>query len=156
MSIIAKSQSLMRDLQSRLQLRLPTFTFTQSQDSQGAILLVSQDSTPSAGEQVCAIRCKGQASQFSDIVGNAQRGYSPMVLQVIEELSTVANVSLLTLANKCKIDMELDRLGVKQERYSNPNGTVPATSEFAADGSVTTATLVAEISPDLYWPLSGQ
>ena len=157
MSIIAKSQSLMRVLQNNLQLRLPsTYTFTATQDTAGAQLMISQSSTPTAGEQNVAIRAIGQDQQFTDVIGNAQRTYSPMKFQVIEETSSVANVSLLTLANRVAIDMELARPGVRQERYLNANGTVPALSEFHTDGTVATATLVATIAPDLYWPLSGQ
>ena len=157
MSIIAKSQSLMRVLKNNLQQRLPsTYVFTESQDSQGAMLLISADSTPAAGEQVVAIRAKGQDQQFSDVIGNAQRTYSPMVFQVIEEASTVSGVSLITLLNRIKIDMELARPGVKQVRYLNTNGTVPALSQFQADGSVSGSNFNQEISPDLYWPLSGQ
>lgn len=157
MSIIAKSQSLMRVLKNNLQQRLPsTYVFTESQDTQGAMLLISQDATPAAGEQVVAIRAKGQDQQFSDVIGNAQRSYSPMIFQVIEEASTIAGVSLMTLLNRIKIDMELARPGVKQERYLNANGTVPALSQFQTDGSVSSSTLNQSIAPDLYWPLSGQ
>lgn len=157
MSVIAKSQSLMRKLKDRLQRRLPsTYVFTESMDSQGAILLISADSSPATGEQVCALRIRGESTQFSDIVGNAQKVYSPSLIQVIEEAGAVAGTSILSLSNKSKIDAEVNRLSVKQERYLNANGTVPAVSQFAADGSVSSSTLNCEISPDLNWPQSGQ
>lgn len=157
MSIIAKSQSLMRALKDNLQKRLPsTYVFSDSLDSQGARLLISADSTPAAGEQVIAIRIKGQDTQFNNVIQQAQTVYTPMICQVIEEASTIAGVSLITLANRAQIDCEINRLSVKQERYLNANGTVPAVSQFAADGSVTGSTLAASVSPDLYWPLSGQ
>jgi hypothetical protein len=47
-------------------------------------------------------------------------------------------------------------MGVKQRWYLNPNGTVPAVSEFNSDGSVSTAVKQLDLSPDAYWPLSGQ
>jgi len=157
MSIIAKSQNLMRVLQDHLTLRLgSSYFFTTSQDSQGAQLLISQHSPAVAGEQNIAIRAIGQDQQFSDVIGNPQRTYSPMKFQVIEEASTISGVSLLTLLNRVKIDMELARPGVKQERYLNANGTVPALSQFQTDGSVSGSTLNQSIAPDLYWPLSGQ
>jgi len=156
MSIIAKSQSLIRPLKDNLTKRLPsTYVLTDSLDSQGARLLISADATPATGEQVVAIRIRGQDQQFQDVIGNAQRTYSPMVAQVIEEASSISGVSLITLANRIKIDWELARLGCKQERYLNTNGTVPALSQFAADGSVSSSNFNQEIS-DLYWPLSGQ
>lgn len=155
MSNLAKAQSLSRVLKERIQMRLPSFVISESSDSQGSILLISQDSTPAAGEQVMAIRIKAQDTQFSDSIGNAQNSYSPMVIQVIEEASATAGVSLLTLANRMQLDCELARCGCKQERYQNANTVVPAVSQFAADGSVSTSTLRATIS-DLRWPLSGQ
>jgi len=157
MSTIAKSQSLMRALKDHLQKRLPsTYVFTESMDAQGARLLISSDATPATGEQVMAIRIKPQDTQFKDVLGLAQTVYSPMIVQVIEEASAVATVSLLTLANRVQMDAEINRMGVKQERYMNANGTVPSASQFAADGSVTSSSLIASVSPDLYWPLSGQ
>lgn len=157
MSIIAKSQSLSRQLKDNLAKRLPsTYVISESLDSQGARLLISADSTPAAGEQVVAIRIKGQDTQFSNVIAQAQTVYTPMVAQVIQEASTIANVGLLTLANQAVIDAELARLSIKQDRYMNSNTTVPALSQFQADGSVSGSSLVVSISPDLYWPLSGQ
>lgn len=156
MSIIAKSQSLARKLKDSLQKRLPsTYVISESLDSQGARLLISADATPATGEQVVAIRIKGQDQQFSDVIGSAQRTYSPMVAQVIQEAGAVAGTALLTHVNQSILDWELASMGCKQQRYLNDNGTVPALSQFAAAGSVSTSTLSAEIS-DLYWPLSGQ
>lgn len=156
MSIIAKSQSLIKPLKDSLTKRLPsTYVLTESLDSQGARLLISADATPAAGEQVMAIRIRGQDQQFQDVIGNAQRTYSPMVVQVIEEESTISGVSLMSLSNRIKIDWELARLGCKQERYMNANTAVPAMSQFASDGTVSSSTLNQGIS-DLYWPLSGQ
>lgn len=154
MSSIAKSQSLMRQLKDNLSKRLSTLVFTESLDAQGAILLIS-DGTPSTGEQVCAIRIKGENTQFDDSIGLDQRVYSIMIAQVIEETSSIANVSLLTMANKARIDYELGKLGIKQERYMTANGTVPAVAMFNANGNVDTASFVIAIS-DLYWPQSGQ
>lgn len=156
MSTNAKSQSLARSLRDNLRKRLPTFTISESLDAAGSRLLISADATPAAGEQVCAIRIKFQDTQFDDVIGQDQRVYTPCVAQVIEENSTIANVSLLTMANKAAIDAELGRLGIKQERYMTANTVVPALSQFAANGSVTTATLRASLAADIKWPLSGQ
>lgn len=158
MSTIAKSQSLMRALRDNLQKRLPsTYVFSESLDAQGSRLLISADATPATTEQVCAIRIKPQDQQFNNVIGQSQLTYTPMIAQVIEEATAAsATVSLLTLANKSQIDQELMRMSVKQERYINAAGTVPAVSQYAADGTVTGSTLATTVSPDLYWPLSGQ
>lgn len=157
MAAEAKVQSLMRALKERLQKRLPsTWVFAESSDAQGARLLVSQDATPAAGEQVIAIRIKAQDTQFRDAIGMAQPVYTPCVAQVIEEASTIANVSLIQLANRLAVDTELARLSIKCERFMNSNTTAVALTQFQADGSVSGSTLVAVISPDLKWPLAGQ
>lgn len=157
MSTIAKSQAIMRDLQDRLQKKMPsTYVFSASFDTNGARLLISQDSTPSAGEQVVAIRIEGESTAHKDVLGNPQKVYAPLKAQVIEEASTIAGVSLITLANRLNIDLELARMGVKQERYMNANATVPAVTQFQADGTVSGSSLIASLPFDMYWPLSGQ
>lgn len=157
MSTIAKSQAIMRDLSERLQKKMPsTYVFSQSQDANGSRLLISQDSTPAAGEQVIAIRIEGEQTAHKDVLGSAQRVYAPLRAQVIEEASSISGVSLITLANRLQVDLEMARMGLKQERYMNANGTVPAVSQFSADGSVASSTLIASLPFDMYWPLSGQ
>ncbi len=157
MSTIAKSQAIMRELKERLQKKMPsTYVFSESADATGSILLISADSTPAAGEQVIALRILAEKTAFTDILGSAQKVYAPLRAQVIEEASTIANVSLITLANRLQVDLELARMAVKQERYLNANTAVPAVSQFASDGSVSTSTKVASLAADMYWPLSGQ
>ncbi len=157
MSTIAKAQAIMRELKERLQKKLPsTYVFTESSDVQGSRLLISADATPAAGEQVVAIRILSEQTAHKDVLGNAQRVYAPLRAQVIEEASTISGVSLITLANRLQIDLEMARMGLKQDRYMNANTTVPAVSQFAADGTVSGSTLIASLPFDMYWPLSGQ
>lgn len=154
---IAKSQSLVRNLQDQLTKRLPSLNISASLDSQGARLYISSDaSVPAAGDQTVLIRIKGENTQFTDVLGLAQNVFSPMLAQVIEESSTISGVSLITLANRLVIDMELAKQGIKQERYMNANGTAPALSQFAADGTVSGSTLILAFAADQYWPQSGQ
>lgn len=157
MSTIAKSQAIMRELKERLQKKMPsTYVFSESQDANGSRLLISADATPAAGEQVIAIRIEADQTAFKDVLGSAQRVYAPLRAQVIEEASTISGVSLITLANRLQVDLEMARMGLKQERYMNANATVPAVSQFQADGSVSGSTLIASLPYDMYWPLSGQ
>lgn len=157
MSSIAKSQAIMRDLKERLQKKMPaSYQFSESMDAQGARLLISADATPAAGEQVIAVRILPEKTAHQDILGSAQKVYAPLRAQVIEEASTISGVSLITLANRLQVDLELARMGLKQERYLNANTAVPAVSQFAADGSVSSSTLIASLPFDMYWPLSGQ
>ncbi|MEM4360410.1 MAG: hypothetical protein QXT45_07780 [Candidatus Bilamarchaeaceae archaeon] len=156
MSVAKKAQMMMLDLKERLQKRLPsTYVFAESSDAQGPRLLISQDATPAAGEQVIAIRLLGVDVEVRNIFDN-KKMFGPIKAQVIEEASTVSGVSLITLANRIHVDLELARLGLLQERYMTANGTAPDVSMFQADGSVSTASLIASVSPDLYWPLLSQ
>jgi hypothetical protein len=154
---IAKSQSLVRALQDQLSKRLPSLSISSSMDSQGARLYISQDaSTPIAGDQTVLIRIKGENTQFSDVIGLPQNVFSPSIAQVIEEASSIPDVSLMSLANRLVIDMELAKQGMKQERYMNSNGSAPAMSQFAADGSVSGSNLILSFAADQYHPQSGQ
>ena len=155
---IAKSQSLVRSLIDLLSKRLPAYTFSEQLTPVGDTLMISQSASPTAGQNNCAIRIGFQDTQFNDVIGLPQNIYSPMRADVIEESTAAsASVSLCTLTFQLAINVELDRMGVKQRWYLNPNGTVPAISEFAADGSVSApAVKQLDLSPDAYWPLSGQ
>lgn len=157
MSAISKSQAIMRELKERLAIKMPSsYVLTESADANGSILLISADATPAAGEQVIAIRILGEQTAFKDVLGSAQKVYAPLRAQVIEESSTISGVSLITLANRLHVDLELARMAVKQERYMNANTAVPAVSQFASDGSVSSSTKIASLAADMYWPLSGQ
>lgn len=151
MSEFAKSQSLMMKLKSQLEKRLSSYTFLEQMDASGnPVLRVSADATPAAGEQVFCVRIKMQDTQFDNSIGLDQRVYTPCVCQIIQE------TGILTLANQVVLDNEVSRMGVTQERYRNTAGTVPALTQFAADGSVTGSNFEIRISSDLKWPLSGQ
>jgi hypothetical protein len=155
MSTQARELSTALKIKEKLSIVLAPLTVVQSSDANGVMLLVS-DGTPAAGEQVAAIRLCKMPSDFTDSVGLTQKIYAPLICQVIEETSTIAATSLLTAANRSKLDAILAQAGLRQERYMTANATVPATSMFAANAAVTTATAVATIEPDIQWPLSGQ
>lgn len=142
----AKQLSLIRQLSDSLKKREPSATVTEDQDK---VLFVK-------GSEKCAIKCKAHDTQFKNSVGMPQEVFSPMVMQVIEEESTVTGISTLHVATKAHIEIELARIGSKQERFLNANGAAPALSQFQADNSVSGSTKVAEISCDFKWPLSGQ
>lgn len=153
-----KSQSLIRNLIDQLGKRLPGYTLTENLTQYGDQLLVSQSSPAVAGENNAAIMMGFQDTEFTDVIGLPQAVYTPMEAQIVEEAASGSStVSLVTLAFQLAINIELTKQGVKQAWYLNPNGTVPALSQFT---SVPTApsgsTLVEVIAPDQYWPLSGQ
>jgi hypothetical protein len=161
MSAIAKSQSLVRSLKDRLSKRMPAgYIVRDSVDAAGARLEIQQDSSWSSTEQKAVIRIVAQGTQFSDIVGGAQKVYTPMVAQMISEGDSATPIaSQLTASNQARILNELFRLGIKVELYLTDLAVEPALSLFLADGTVNTSStcvLIDRIEPDLQWPLSGQ
>jgi hypothetical protein len=146
---IAKQQALARDLQERLSLRLPSYTFSQSTDASGAILSVSQSATPTAGQNNMLIRIVPFDTPFLDSIGSPQQVYSPSKLQIVEESDTDSGHSIVASSVKSLIDWDLAQLGVYQERYLGANGSVPSTAEILP------ANLVAKVG-DYKWPGSGQ
>ena len=154
---IAKSQSLIRSLIDQISHRLPSYTLQEQNNNFGDMLMISQSATPTAGQSNWAIRIVGQDTPFTDVIGLQQSTYTPFVAQVIEESSTIAGVSLIPLAVRVFVEMELAKLGIKQQRFLSANATVPALSMFdASDANVTGATLEVTLAADQYWPLSGQ
>lgn len=161
MSAIAKSQAIIRALKDNLAKRLPsTYVLAESMDDAGARLSIQQDASWATTEQKAVIRVVAQDTQFKDVIGNAQKVYSPMKAQLIAEGVGSSPVnSQLSMANQAAIMSELFRALGKVELYLTDEATDPALSLFASDGSVTTSAtcaLVAKIDSDLKWPLSGQ
>lgn len=160
MSISFKAQAVMRDLTARLQLKLPTLIFTSSVDALGARLQISQSATPTTEQQNFAIRIAADTTAFTDVLGNPQTVFVPLKAQVIEEaLTGNPTISCVSLINRLAVDLELARMGVKQERWLNAAGTPATVAQFtvtAGSPTVTGSALIASIPFDMYWPLSGQ
>lgn len=147
---IAKANALMLKLKEEIKQKLPSFVQTDSVDSNGnPTLLVSADSTPAAGEQNMFIRIQSVSTPFVDSIGQAQSVYTPSVIQSVEEASTIANVSLLTIDVKSKLDWCISRAGCQEEKYLRANGGAPVL------GDITSANLKAKLA-DAYYALSGQ
>lgn len=161
MSAIAKSQSLVRSLKDRLSKRMPAgYIVRESVDAAGARLEIQQDASWATTEQKAVIRIVAQDTQFSDVIGGAQKVYSPMIAQMISEGNSASpTASQLTASNEARILAELFRLGIKVELYLTDVTVEPALALFLANGSVNTSAtcaLVDRIEADLQWPLSGQ
>lgn len=155
MSTTAKAQMTMIEIKDILTKRLPsTWTLTAGKDSlDNPTLLVSADATPAAGEQVFFIRCKAIDTLAVDVLGLAQKVFTPHVLQIAMELSAVAGVPIATTANQIPVLGELFKRGMKVEVWHEANLTVPSVASVATGG---TATLVATFNQNLYHPLAGQ
>lgn len=100
--------------------------------SQSAFIRVKQDYDPALEENG---------------IGQTQRRYTPHVIQIVLETSTIAAVALMTEANKAKVMKELMAFGTKVELYMSAN------TDPVAVGEITSANLVATID-DLWHPLT--
>lgn len=107
------AQSLLSSLQRR------GFTVLFSFDTSGNPTIALGAGT--AGSQSMFIRVKPIDSIGTDSVGNTQRSFGPHVIQCVLETSTIANVALMTEANKMPIMAEVMGRGTKVELYMSAN-----------------------------------
>lgn len=120
----AKSLSLVQELRDRLTRRTTLAVGELSFDTDGGAWFVVGAGT--AGTQSMLIKSKEIAPVGFDGIGLAARGYTPTVLQVAVETSTIANVSLLTQANMVPLLGEVLRQGARVELYMSANTVAPA------------------------------
>lgn len=99
-----------------------------------------------AGSQSMFIRIKPISwPSAQNSVGLVDSIYTPHVIQCVLETSTIANVALMTEANKNKILVEVFKRGAKVELYMSANTNAVEVSD------ITSGNLKAEIEADLYW-----
>lgn len=119
-------------------------------DTDGFPLLRVGDGT--AGSQSALVKVKDIPQIGKDSLGLAQETFTPEVIQVVLESSTIANVALMTEANKAQLLNVLIAVGAsKCELYLSAN-----TNTVGPEDIVST-NLVATLWGDLkYRQLSGQ
>lgn len=83
-----------------------------------------------AGSQSMFLRVKAIDSIGQDSIGNTQRSFGPHVIQMVLETSTIANVALMTEANKLPILAEVLGRGTKAELYMSANGNAVEVSDI--------------------------
>lgn len=153
MSAFAKTESLMRNLEANLKLRLPaTYIFTRSADANGyPVLSIAQDSSWATQEFKAVLRLLPLDTPFNNSIGQAQPVYTPCKVQLCTETATgLAGVSALSAANAAQVAAEVNRLSVRQEHFMTAAATEPVLASLVAGN------LVATIDPDLKWSLAGQ
>lgn len=109
-----------------------------------------QIGTGAAGSQSAFIRIKQLASINTDVLGLAQNVFTPHVIQVGLEASTVANCPLLTIDNMTVLMGELMKMGVRMEVYLTANTVAPI------EGSLVAGNLKATFNTHVQYPLAGQ
>lgn len=121
MAASAKSLSLVKELKDRLARRTTLAISDFSYDSDGGAYFLIGSAT--AGQQGMLVKSKQIDPIGFDGIGNAARGYSQTVLQMVVETSSIANVSLLTAANLLPLFGEILRQASRVELYMSANGT---------------------------------
>lgn len=141
----AKSLALVKELRDRMARRTSLAVGDIAYDTDGgAYFLIG---TGAAGSQSMLVKGKQIDPVGFDIVGAAARGYAQTVLQVSLEASTVANTSLLTVANLTLLMGEVLRQGTRVEMYLSPNTDTVGVDELIP------AQLVQTWEPDLQYRL---
>ena len=74
-----------------------------------------------AGSQSAIVKITGEQPLGVDGLGLTPRAFSPHVAQVVLETSTIANVALMTEANKLALMGEVEKFGTKIELYMSAN-----------------------------------
>lgn len=95
------------------------FTVANGFDSSGNPTILLGAGT--AGSQSMFIRCLATPSLGTTSVGTTQTSFGPHVLQIVLETSTIANVALMTEANKMVIMGEVLGRGTAAELYMSAN-----------------------------------
>lgn len=145
MAASAKSLSLLKELKDRMARRTSLTVGEVAFDTDGGgYFLIG---TGAAGSQSMLIKSKQVDPVGYDIIGNAARGYTPTVLQVVLETSSVASVPLLTAANMLPLMGEVLRQGSRVELYLSPNTDTVGVDEIIS------GQLVQTWEPDLQYRL---
>jgi hypothetical protein len=105
--------------------------------------------TQSAGQQAAFVRVKQDYDPALELdgIGNVQRRFAPHVIQVVLETSTIANVALMTEANKAKLWKELESFGTKVELYMTANTVAVSVSGITGAPKV--------VIDNLWTPITG-
>jgi hypothetical protein len=146
----AKPNTLMLKLVEELKLRLPTYTYTQSMDANGfPTLLLSQSSTPTAGQNNAYIKIINASTAFVDSINSPQSVFSPDITQIVLESAASGNGTVDSTAFMSQLSECIVRQGTIDQWYTRTNGTVPSATD------ITTANLQSTTA-DAYFPLSMQ
>ena len=130
---------------------LPSLVCVESKDSNGdAVIVLSADSTPAAGEKVIVIRTKSMDQPLAkDSLGLPSMTFVPSVIQLCTELNyagTTDNVAdILGPVELLPVICTLANRATRIEWYQTANGTLPATAQM------TSSNLKATIEADLFW-----
>jgi len=113
-----KSQALAAELRDALLKRFATVSAILFDTDGSPYLLVGAGT---AGSQSALVKVSAEQPLGVDGLGMTPRAFSPHVMQVVLETSTIANVALMTEANKLALMGEVEKWGTKIELYMSAN-----------------------------------
>jgi hypothetical protein len=148
MKSTAKAEALLRDVADKLKKRFPSKTVRSARDSAGwPMLFISPAGNEAAGQEVIALRIKGQDAVSKDVFGNDLLSFAPHALEVAYELAA-ANNPIPTDADILVAEYEAIKTGVKIQLKELANGTAVTAANMDA------AAVAVELE-DLEWPTKG-
>lgn len=123
MAATQKAVAIARQLAEDLKLRTGLTTVVAGVDASANPTIAFGALT--AGSQSAFIRVKQDYDPALelDVIGNTQRRYTPHVIQIVLETSTIANVSLLTAKLFAQMLKDTEKFGTKIEIYMTTNTT---------------------------------
>lgn len=113
-----KSQALAAELRDALAKRFATVSDVRF-DTDGSPYVIVGAGT--AGSQSALVKVSAEQPLGVDGLGLTPRAFTPHVMQVVLETSTLANVALMTEANKLALMGEVEKFGTKIELYMSAN-----------------------------------
>lgn len=116
-----KSQALAAELRDALAKRFATVSAVLFDTDGSPYVLVGAGT---AGSQSAIVKVSAEQPLGVDGLGLTPRAFSPHVMQVVLETSTIANVALMTEANKLALMGEVEKWGTKIELYMSANNNV--------------------------------
>jgi hypothetical protein len=152
MSTTKKAIELSAELADELRKRFGTIftSIVEGSDSNGNPTIVMSDGTPVAGEQNVVVRTKAMPwTLATDVLGLAAGRYTPHVIDVCVEASTVAGCPLVLASTLIPLMATVTKRGTQVDTYLTAHATVPSVANL--DTLVTAGTIDSSYQPELYW-----
>lgn len=140
----AKANVLAAELKDRLARRFSLVSDVLF-DTDGAPYLNVSQGTMAAGQQAAVVKVIAEQPLGVDGLGLTPRAFTPHRMQIVLETSSIANVALMTEANKLQLVGEVTHFGTKTELYMSANGNAVDPSDISS------ANLKLSWDPDLKW-----
>jgi hypothetical protein len=124
-----KSQALAAEIRDALAKRFTTVSAVRFDTDGSPYVLVGAGT---AGSQSAIVKISAEQPLGVDGFGLTPQAFTPHVAQVVLETSTIANVALMTEANKLALLGEVEKFGTKIELYMSANTNAVGTEDIVS------------------------